>query len=375
MRFCRLAVYLNLVALFSASGIARPNDVRTEDRHFDRAAEFSTSRLTAIKKTHKRHRPVLFEDTQLNTGGYYNFTAGFFKAPTAGLYIFNISTYASMRERLRLMKNDYEVRVVRKDGKKEFKASTDLDIMLQLEKADKIWIRVAHCKRHKGHRQPGASLTTSYGRLLTEEVHLDTNDSSLTRRKRATEASLQRIIRETEPPAVTLVQTRPLKQRTSSHNASRITQKIAFSVTCTKSIIGGQMADTTMSIDGPVSPESAPNGRVSFDKVLVNVGDGFSIEAREFRAPTNGVYFFSYNVGKFPKKKLSVMLMENFNEVQSIIYNDSQTRAREMQGQSVMLDLKEGDAIWLRSYNDDDYAVYSNLGNYITFNGYLVFGL
>lgn len=61
--------------------------------------------------------------------------------------------------------------------------------------------------------------------------------------------------------------------------------------------------------------------------------------------------------------------------LQSIIYNDSQTKAREMQGQSVMLDLKERDVIWLRSYNDEEYAVYSNLGNYITFNGYLVFGL
>lgn len=157
--------------------------------------------------------------------------------------------------------------------------------------------------------------------IVVNLTFLDVRDSTSTRRKRGAGASLLRIIRETDPLAVTLMQTKPLKQETSSYNASKIAQKIAFSVTCTKSIIGGKMADTTMFIDGPMSPESAPNGHVSFDKILVNVGGSFRIEASEFRAPANGVYFFSFNVGKFPKKKLSVMLMKNFNEVQ--VYSTS----------------------------------------------------
>ena len=58
---------------------------------------------------------------------------------------------------------------------------------------------------------------------------------------------------------------------------------------------------------------------------------------------------------------------------QVLIYNENETRFREMQSQSVMLQLDRGDEIYLRSYSADDYALYSNLGNYITFTGYLVF--
>lgn len=138
MWFYRLAVYLNLVLILSTSSVVWTSEhVRKEGPNFDGVAAFSTRRLTAIGQTHKSHSPVLFEDIQLNMGGYYNLTNGFFEVPTTGLYIFNITTYASMQKRLRLMKNDYEVRVVRKDGKKESKVSTDLDILLQLEKADK----------------------------------------------------------------------------------------------------------------------------------------------------------------------------------------------------------------------------------------------
>ena len=53
-------------------------------------------------------------------------------------------------------------------------------------------------------------------------------------------------------------------------------------------------------------------------------------------------------------------------------YDESKSNRRQMQSQSVILRLDEGDKIWLKSYESPDYAVYSNLGNYITFNGYLL---
>lgn len=81
-------------------------------------------------------------------------------------------------------------------------------------------------------------------------------------------------------------------------------------------MIGGHVANTHVSINGAMEKEEIPNGKIPFDKIFVNLANGFDIETSEFIAPTSGVYFFSYNVGKFPRKKLSVMLMKNVNEVQ-----------------------------------------------------------
>lgn len=325
----------------------------------------------------------MFKGLLLNNGGNYDLTSGYFNAPYNGLYAFNFTTYATMEKRLRLMKNHFEVRMLSKDGKSNSKKSTNKDILLNLEEGDRVWVRVAHAKRNRVQNGTNSTMTTFSGRLVTTEVHIDIREPSVThnRHKRSLgqRSSLQRTIRESNFPPVSLIP-KELSNAVNHEINHDVTggesnQKIAFSVTCTKSMIGGHMADTTVSLDGAMSPEAAPNGRIAFDKTFVNIGNGFDIENAEFTAPTNGVYYFSYNVGKFPRKKLSVMLMKNFNEVQSIIYNDNKNRAREIQGQSLMLELKENDRIWLRSYNDKDYAVYSNFGNYITFSGYLVYAL
>ena len=55
-----------------------------------------------------------------------------------------------------------------------------------------------------------------------------------------------------------------------------------------------------------------------------------------------------------------------------MVYDESRSDRRQMQSQSLILDLRAGDKIWLKSYDSSAYAVYSNLGNYITFNGYLL---
>ncbi|KAF3833045.1 hypothetical protein F7725_026710 [Dissostichus mawsoni] len=118
------------------------------------------------------------------------------------------------------------------------------------------------------------------------------------------------------------------------------------------------------------SMEGGPKMTVTFDAIYVNIGGDFDPKTGLFRCRITGAYFFSFTVGKFPHKDLSVMLMKNRNEVQAIVYEENAGEERKVQSQSVMLQLEFGDTVWLRLHGDPRYALYSNTGHYTTFNAY-----
>ncbi|XP_037624222.1 complement C1q tumor necrosis factor-related protein 4 [Sebastes umbrosus] len=129
----------------------------------------------------------------------------------------------------------------------------------------------------------------------------------------------------------------------------------AFSATRTSSLLGGKQK------------------AVTFNKLLVNIGGDFNPDAGHFRCRLPGAYYFSFSVGKFPKKMLSVILVKNGEEVQAIAFDDFRKKGRKVQSQSVMISLKEMDTVWLLLQQSPQYALYSNAGPYITFSGYLVY--
>lgn len=129
----------------------------------------------------------------------------------------------------------------------------------------------------------------------------------------------------------------------------------AFSATRTNSVVGGK--------------EKA----VTFNRLTVNIGGDFNPDSGRFRCRIPGAYYFSFSMGKFPKKMLSVILVKNGEEVQAIAYDDYRKKGRKVQSQSVMITLKEMDTVWLLLQQSPQYALYSNAGPYITFTGYLVY--
>lgn len=110
---------------------------------------------------------------------------------------------------------------------------------------------------------------------------------------------------------------------------------------------------------------------VTFDKVFVNLGRHFDEDSGRFVCHYPGVYFFSYTVQSYLDKFVGIQLMKN-NEAQVMLYANSVPR-RIMQSQSVMLQLKKGDIVWLRQAKGLRFAIYGNSDMQLTFNGYLLY--
>ncbi|KAI4822375.1 hypothetical protein KUCAC02_007927 [Chaenocephalus aceratus] len=111
-----------------------------------------------------------------------------------------------------------------------------------------------------------------------------------------------------------------------------------------------------------------------FDTVFVNQDDHFNMFDGKFLCRVPGIYFFNLNIHTWNFKETYLHIMHNDTE-KVIVYTQPSDRSI-MQSQSLMLELKLKDEVWVRLYKRErENAIYSDdVDVYITFNGYLIKG-
>ncbi|XP_071976036.1 complement C1q tumor necrosis factor-related protein 8 isoform X2 [Engystomops pustulosus] len=111
---------------------------------------------------------------------------------------------------------------------------------------------------------------------------------------------------------------------------------------------------------------------VVFDTAFVNLYEHFNMFSGTFVCYVPGIYYFNLNVHTWNLKETYLHIMKN-NEETAILYAQPSDRSI-MQSQSLMLQLRDKDEVWVRMFKRErENALYNDDTDvYIIFNGYLV---
>ncbi|NWY43232.1 CAPR2 protein, partial [Sylvia atricapilla] len=109
---------------------------------------------------------------------------------------------------------------------------------------------------------------------------------------------------------------------------------------------------------------------IVFDLLLNNLGETFDIQLGRFNCPVNGTYVFIFHMLKLAVSvPLYVNLMKNEEVLVSAYANDG-APDHETASNHAVLQLFQGDQIWLRLHRG---AIYGSSWKYSTFSGYLLY--
>ena len=84
---------------------------------------------------------------------------------------------------------------------------------------------------------------------------------------------------------------------------------------------------------------------LEYDHVFTNYGGHFNPRIGTFTAPTPGIYEFTFSGGALPHRKLSLQLMKNHFEVQTLAFDGHRKRKPHVQSQKILLELESGDRL------------------------------
>ncbi|XP_028601690.2 caprin-2 isoform X9 [Podarcis muralis] len=109
---------------------------------------------------------------------------------------------------------------------------------------------------------------------------------------------------------------------------------------------------------------------ITFDSLLHNLGEAFNIHLGRFSCPVNGTYVFLFNMLKLAVNvPLYVNLMKNEEILVSAYANDG-APDHETASNHAVLQLFQGDQIWLRLHRG---AIYGSSWKYSTFSGFVLY--